>query len=198
MLDFVTPVARPVASRPGALEVSLLTAMARPGSRTRRRRARSGAALTRALALAAFLPVASRAPMYVRLVWSLIGDGRVPVRRKLVLGVAGGYLLLGSDVIPDSVPILGGLDDLVVVVLAVEIFLDGIPAELLAEKLDELGIDPAAYDRDVAQFRRLTPRPVRRAMREVPRLIDTAADLAAQAGLGPRLRGLFSKEGSLA
>jgi uncharacterized membrane protein YkvA (DUF1232 family) len=172
--------------------------MARSRTRSRTRRARSGALLGRGLALAAFLPVASRAPMYARLIWTLLGDRRVPLSRKVLLAGAAGYLLVGRDIIPDSLPVVGGLDDLVVVVLAVELFLDGIPSELLHEKLDELGLDAAAYDRDIAQFRRLMPRPIRRAVQQVPRLIDTAADLAAQAGVGPRLRGLISKEGSLA
>ena len=48
------------------------------------------------------------------------------------------YLVVGRDLIPDDIPIIGGLDDLVVVVLAVDLFLDGVPAELLEEKLDEL------------------------------------------------------------
>lgn len=154
--------------------------------------------LGRGLALVAFLPVASRAPMYVRLVWALIGDQRVPASRKALLAGAAGYLLLGRDIIPDSLPIIGGLDDMLVVVLAVELFLDGVPSELLHEKLDELGLDAAAYDRDIAQIRRLVPRPIRRALHQLPRLIDTAADLAAQAGVGSRLRGLVFKEGSLA
>ncbi len=150
------------------------------------RRPSSLALLGRALSLSAFLPLASRAPMYGRLVWALVSDGRMPVERKLVLAIGGGYLVLGRDLIPDSIPIVGGLDDLIVVVLAVELFLDGVPSELLAEKIDELGIDRAAYDRDIAQIRRLTPGPVRRAIRELPRVIDGAADLAAQAGLGSR------------
>lgn len=136
--------------------------------------------------------------MYVRLVWALIGDERVPTSRKALLAGAAGYLLLGRDIIPDTVPIIGGLDDMLIVVLAVELFLDGIPSELLHEKLAELGLDAAAYDRDIAQIRRLTPRPIRRAVHQLPRLIDTAADLAAQAGVGSRLRGLVFKEGSLA
>ncbi len=136
--------------------------------------------------------------MYARLIWALVGDSRVPARRKVLLVGGAGYLLLGRDVIPDSWPVIGGLDDLVVVVLAVELFLDGIPSELLHEKLDELGLDAAAYDRDIAQIRRLMPRPLRRAVHRLPRLIDTAADLAAQAGVGTRLRSLIFKEGSLA
>jgi uncharacterized membrane protein YkvA (DUF1232 family) len=170
--------------------------MARPRTGSRRR-SRTGALLGRSLTLAAFLPVASRAPMYARLVWALVGDGRVSVRRKAVLAGAAGYMLIGRDLVPDSVPIIGGVDDLVVVVLAVELFLDGVPSELLHEKLDELGLDAAAFDRDVAQIRRLMPRPVRRLVRQLPRAVEAVVDLAGQAGVGPRLRSLI-KEGSLA
>ena len=83
----------------------------------------------------------------------------MPAARKALLAGAAGYLVLGRDLIPDDIPIIGGLDDLVVVVLAVELFLDGVPDDLLDEKLDELGIDRAAFDRDIAQIRRLTPGP---------------------------------------
>jgi len=144
--------------------------------------------------LLAFLPVASRAPTYARLVWALIRDERVPIQRKALLAAAGGYLLLGRDLVPDSIPIVGGLDDLVVVVLAVELFLDGLPAELVDEKLDELGIDAEAYRRDIRQVRRLIPSPVRRAIHELPRAVAAVADLAAQLGLADRVRSTLSKE----
>jgi uncharacterized membrane protein YkvA (DUF1232 family) len=134
------------------------------------------------LSLAAFMPIASRAPMYARLIWTLVRDPRMPGQRKAVLAGAAGYFLIGRDIIPDQVPVIGGLDDLIVVVLAVELFLDGVPSELLAEKLDELGIDRAAYDRDIDTIRRLIPRPIRRALGEVPRLIDGAVGIVSRGG----------------
>ncbi|TMD33160.1 MAG: DUF1232 domain-containing protein, partial [Chloroflexi bacterium] len=79
---------------------------------------RTGALVRRVLGLAAFLPLASRAPAYTRLIFALLRDDRTPVSRKAVLAGAAGYLVLGRDIIPDEIPILGGLDDLVVVVLA--------------------------------------------------------------------------------
>ena len=111
------------------------------------------------------LPVASRVPDYARLIGALVLDERMPAERKVMLGAAAGYLVLGRDLIPDSIPLIGGLDDLVIVVLAVDVFLDGVPPELLQEKLDDLAIDRVAFDRDVAQIRRLTPGPVRRTIR---------------------------------
>jgi uncharacterized membrane protein YkvA (DUF1232 family) len=158
-------------------------------------RSRRGRAVRRALGIAAFLPLASRAPGYGRLILALIRDTRTPLARKAVLAFAAGYLVLGRDLIPDDTPIVGGLDDLVVVVLAVDLFLDGVPSELLHEKLDELGIDRAAFEQDVAQVRRLTPKPIRRAIRQVPQAMAAAGRAIKSSGLGPRARAWIAKEG---
>ena len=132
--------------------------------------------------------------MYARLVTALVLDERMPANRKALLAGAAGYLVIGRDLIPDSLPIIGGVDDLVVVVLAVDLFLEGAPDDLLEEKLDELGIDRAAFDRDIAQIRRLTPGPVRRTIRRVPDLIGGAGDVIKQLGLGPRMRAWITRE----
>lgn len=158
-------------------------------------RGRSGGAIRRALGFAAFLPLASRAPTYGRLMLALVRDERTPPARKAVLAAAAGYLVLGRDLIPDDIPILGGLDDLVVVVLAIDLFLEGVPADLLHEKLDELGIDRTAFEQDVAQVRRLTPRPVRRAIRQVPQAAAAAGRAIRSTRFGPRVRSWISKEG---
>jgi uncharacterized membrane protein YkvA (DUF1232 family) len=164
-------------------------------STAKRSRSSSGrAGFGRALSLLAFLPIASRIPMYARLVTALVLDDRMPRNRKALLAGAAGYLILGRDLIPDDVPIIGGLDDIVVIVLAVELFLDGVPEDLLDEKLTLLGIERAAFDRDVAQIRRLTPGPVRRTIRRVPALIGGAGDAMKQLGLGPRMRSWINKE----
>ncbi|HEY7130751.1 MAG TPA: DUF1232 domain-containing protein [Candidatus Limnocylindrales bacterium] len=142
----------------------------------------------------AFMPLASRAPQYARLMVSLVLDDRTPASRKAMLAGAAGYLLVGRDIIPDEIPILGGLDDLVVVILAVDLFLDGVPEELLHEKLAELGIDRSAFEQDVARIRRLTPGPVRRTIRRVPQLVGQASAAIEQSGMGPRLRGWINRE----
>lgn len=161
---------------------------------SRKRRALTGASIGRAMSLMAFLPVASRIPIYARLVMALIADERVPVARKALLAGAAGYLVLGRDLIPDQVPVLGGLDDVVIVVLAVDLFLDGAPDDVIDEKLDDLGIDRREFERDIAQIRRLTPGPVRRTIRRVPALISTAGEAMKQLGLGPRVRAWIAKE----
>jgi len=150
----------------------------------------------RAFGLLAFMPVASRAPSYSRLVWALVRDERTPMARKALLAVGLGYMVLGRDLIPDNIPVFGGLDDLVLMVLAVDLFLDGLPADLLDEKLDRLGIDRSAFDRDLAQIRRLMPGPLRRAIRRVPQAATVVGRAFQATDVGPRLRGWINKEGS--
>ena len=164
------------------------------GKRTRKAPGIGGASIGRMLSLLAFLPVASRIPDYARLIGALVLDERMPADRKALLGVAAGYLVIGRDLVPDDVPIIGGLDDLVVVILAVDLFLDGVPRDLLEEKLLELDIDRAAYDRDIAQIRRLTPGPVRRTIRRIPGLVAGTGDAISRLGLGPRIRAWINKE----
>jgi uncharacterized membrane protein YkvA (DUF1232 family) len=164
----------------------------------RRSRRSAGGAVRRALGLLAFLPVASRVPAYARLMWVLALDERMPAGRKALLGGALGYLVLGRDLVPDEVPLLGGLDDLVVVAVAVDMFLDGVPEELLEEKLKELAIDRFAFERDVAQIRRLTPGPVRRTIRRIPEALGMLGGAVEHSGVGPRVRGWINKEETLA
>jgi uncharacterized membrane protein YkvA (DUF1232 family) len=164
----------------------------------RRRRRRGPGLLGRMLGIMAFLPLASRAPIYARLIFALALDERMPASRKALLAAAAGYLVIGRDLIPDEIPILGGLDDLVVVVLAVDLFLDGVPSELLAEKLMELGIDRAAFDQDMARVRRLTPGPVRKTLRRIPGMVAQAGEAIENTGVGPRVRAWVSKEDSIA
>ena len=164
----------------------------------RKRRRRGPGLLGRALGIMAFLPLASRAPIYARLIFALALDERMPASRKAMLLGAAGYLIVGRDLIPDEVPILGGLDDLVVVVLAVDLFLDGVPSELLSEKLSELGIDRVAFDQDMARVRRLTPGPVRKTLRRIPGAVAQAGEAIEHTGVGPRVRAWVSKEDSIA
>ena len=144
--------------------------------------------IRRMIAAAAFMPMAGRAPLYARLLWSLITDERVPIGRKALLGGALGYVALGRDIVPDRVPLLGQLDDLVVVALAIDVFVDGLDEALVAEKLELAGISRAAYDEDVARVRRLVPSPIRRVARRIPDGLKVVADAINQSGVPDQLR----------
>jgi len=165
----------------------------RKGGRSRHRS--SGGGIRRLLGMAALLPLASRAPLYARLIAALVLDARTPTSSKVVLAAAAGYVLLGRDLVPDDLPLLGGLDDVVVVAIAIDVFLDGIDEDLLDEKLAELDIDRAAFDEDVNRVRTLLPGPVRRTIRRLPGLIAAAGEALQHSGLGPRLRAWITSDG---
>ncbi len=82
---------------------------------------------TDARALAGFVPDC------VVLLRRLLADPRVPRRRKLLLVAIAGYLALPFDLIPDFVPVLGQLDDAVVVALALRAVVRGGGEEQLRE-----------------------------------------------------------------
>jgi hypothetical protein len=151
--------------------------------------------IRRLLGWAAFLPLAAKAPLYGRLFLELIRDDRTPAGRKAMLAAALGYLVVGRDLVPDDLPVIGGLDDLVVVVLAVDLFLDGVPEDVLDEKLDELGIDRRAFGADVARIRRFTPSSLRRLVRRGPELVQYVGDTLERNEVGPRVRAWINKEG---
>ncbi|MGE5689047.1 MAG: YkvA family protein [Pseudomonadota bacterium] len=94
-------------------------------------------------ALVAWLVVAGRredaraaarfVPDAVVLFRRLLGDPRVPRRRKLVLLALVAYLASPIDLVPDFVPVAGYLDDAVLVALALRYVLRGAAAELVDE-----------------------------------------------------------------
>jgi uncharacterized membrane protein YkvA (DUF1232 family) len=127
-------------------------------------------------------------PDYARLAAALLRDDRIPAGRKALLAGAAGYLLLGRDLVPDRIPLLGALDDLIVVGLAVDLFIDGVPEGVVDEKLDELGLDRASFERDLAQLRRLTPSPVRRTTRRLAAALEMGGRTWRESGFGPWLR----------
>ncbi|OGG55433.1 MAG: hypothetical protein A3F84_06040 [Candidatus Handelsmanbacteria bacterium RIFCSPLOWO2_12_FULL_64_10] len=60
-------------------------------------------------------------------------DPRVPWHARLFAACVVGYAFSPIDLIPDPIPILGYLDDLVLVPLGVALVLKMIPPEILAE-----------------------------------------------------------------
>jgi uncharacterized membrane protein YkvA (DUF1232 family) len=63
----------------------------------------------------------------------VLKDPRTPRLAKILLGLAVGYALLPFDLIPDFLPIIGHLDDVIIVPGLVFIALKLIPAEIVAE-----------------------------------------------------------------
>jgi uncharacterized membrane protein YkvA (DUF1232 family) len=60
-------------------------------------------------------------------------DPRTPWYARAVIGLVAAYALSPIDLIPDFIPVLGYLDDLVVVPLGILLAIRLIPAEVLAD-----------------------------------------------------------------
>lgn len=75
-------------------------------------------------------------PNFVLLLKRLMGDSRVPSKSKVVLGGTLLYLVSPIDVIPDFVPGLGQLDDVILAVLALHSILNRIDEEVVLEHWD--------------------------------------------------------------
>jgi uncharacterized membrane protein YkvA (DUF1232 family) len=57
----------------------------------------------------------------------------VPRRRKLLLALTAGYLALPFDLVPDFIPVVGQLDDAIIVALVLRSLLRGGNQQLLRE-----------------------------------------------------------------
>lgn len=59
-------------------------------------------------------------PAYVRLLGGLISDRRVSATDKLLVAGAIAYIVMPLDIIPDFIPFLGEVDDVFILVLALQ------------------------------------------------------------------------------
>ncbi len=78
----------------------------------------------------------------VRFGRALVRDPAVPRRAKWILGGLAVYLAFPLDVIPDAIPVLGQLDDVLVALLAIALVLVSTPRDALERALR----DGEAYD----------------------------------------------------
>jgi uncharacterized membrane protein YkvA (DUF1232 family) len=88
--------------------------------------------------LAAFLPNC------VRLVRRLRKDARVPWRARVAVVLAGVWVLSPIDLIPEFIPVIGPLDDVVVVALALRYAARRVPRNVLLDAWDG---DPRLLER---------------------------------------------------
>ena len=114
----------------------------------------------------------SQLPNFLRLLYGLITDNRVQAIDKLVVAGAIAYILLPVDVIPDFIPFLGEVDDVFLLVLALQrlianagravlqTYWDGDPNELSEGNLEKILASAVFF----------LPRRMRRRLRTIGRL----------------------------
>jgi uncharacterized membrane protein YkvA (DUF1232 family) len=87
---------------------------------------------------------------------------RTPLAAKLFLGLAVSYLCMPFDLIPDFIPIIGHLDDAIIMPGLVFAALRSVPAEIVSEHRAQVireGEKPAAANPSAASFARLSAWP---------------------------------------
>ena len=69
----------------------------------------------------------------------VLKDERTPIMAKCLLGLAVGYVLMPFDLIPDFIPVIGHLDDAVIVPALVVLALRMIPKEVIDDCRSKAG-----------------------------------------------------------
>ncbi|MEE9198401.1 MAG: DUF1232 domain-containing protein [Dehalococcoidia bacterium] len=72
-------------------------------------------------------------PKNIRLVWRLLWDRRVPLFLKMLIPMSLGYLAMPFDLIKDFFPVVGRVDDLLILSIAFIIFVRLAPLQIVQE-----------------------------------------------------------------
>lgn len=79
----------------------------------------------------------------LRLVWALLRDGRVPLWLRALIPALVVYLAMPIDIIPDFIPVIGHLDDLLVLLVAVGTLVRFTPRDVLDDLIGRLEAEAA-------------------------------------------------------
>jgi uncharacterized membrane protein YkvA (DUF1232 family) len=80
-------------------------------------------------------------PQFLRLYWRLLCDRRVSIWPKALLILGLVYVASPLDFIPDMIPVVGEVDDLVVLIVLSRVFIYLCPPEVVAEHVRRLGAE---------------------------------------------------------
>ena len=111
-------------------------------------------------------------PTYARVVWGILRDPRTPIGLKGMLAAALAYVVMPVDVIPDAIPIVGHADDLTVLLLVLDLFINNAPPEVRAEHTARARNGTADLDRDLERLRALLGERYEQIRDNLPELLD--------------------------
>ena len=111
-------------------------------------------------------------PTYARMVWGIMRDPRTPLGLKGMLAAALAYVVFPVDLIPDAIPIIGQADDLTVLLLVLDMFIQNAPPEVRAEHAARARNGTADLDRDLQRLRTLMGDRYDRIRDNLPELLD--------------------------
>jgi uncharacterized membrane protein YkvA (DUF1232 family) len=116
-------------------------------------------------------------PTYARIVWGIVRDPRTPIGLKGMLAAALAYVVFPVDLIPDVIPILGQADDLTVLLLVLDLFIQNAPPEVRAEHTTRARNGTADLDRDLEKLRGLMGGRFEQIRDHLPELLDRYGSL---------------------
>jgi uncharacterized membrane protein YkvA (DUF1232 family) len=85
-----------------------------------------------------FIQMLTHLPSFLKLFSRLVKDSRVNLVPKLVLLAILGYIVLPMDLVPDFIPGLGQVDDLVVALAGLKLFLRLCPPAVVQEHVKSI------------------------------------------------------------
>jgi uncharacterized membrane protein YkvA (DUF1232 family) len=106
-------------------------------------------------ALDEFWIALKRLPAYLKLVAAMSRDDKVPATAKGILAAGGIYAVSPVDLVPGIIPVAGQLDDLYVILTAVQQALRVTPDDVAQRHLEATGISPDDIQHDLASVRHL-------------------------------------------
>jgi uncharacterized membrane protein YkvA (DUF1232 family) len=93
--------------------------------------------------------MARELPKYGKLTYCLYRDPRVPQKNKLALAAALALIMNPAVDIPLRFPIFGEMDAMALSVLAVRMFVDRAPKEVVAEHQERILLGTSVFDQDL-------------------------------------------------
>jgi uncharacterized membrane protein YkvA (DUF1232 family) len=82
--------------------------------------------------------IKDNAKKYIELCKLIYGDPRTPRTAKILLWIAIGYALSPIDLIPDFIPVIGYLDDMIIVPVLLYIAMRSVPKNVYMEHYVEI------------------------------------------------------------
>jgi uncharacterized membrane protein YkvA (DUF1232 family) len=111
-------------------------------------------------------------PNFIRLLYGLITDPRVELTDKLLVAGAVAYVLIPEDIFPDFIPLVGEVDDVFVLVLALRRLMKSAGDEIVLEHWagDPDDLDDLNLEKVLAAAAFFLPRRMRRRLRTIGRM----------------------------
>jgi uncharacterized membrane protein YkvA (DUF1232 family) len=93
--------------------------------------------------------IARELPRYGKLTYCLYRDSRVPQRNKIALAAAMALILNPVVDVPLRWPIFGEMDAVALTVLAIRVFVEKAPKDVVAEHQEQIALGTSVFDQDL-------------------------------------------------